>query len=343
MQENRRIVLAERPRYWMPTFNCFRLESGPVPEPGSGEVLLRTLWLSLEPYMYGRMKRASSQAEPVALGDVMVGATVGRVERSNHDGFREGELVIGFWGWQDYALSDGSRLRKLASPVELEHPSYALGVLGRSSGLAAFVALQELARPANGETVVVGTATGGLGQIAGQIAKLRGCRAVGIAGGEKKCRFAVEALGYDACISRTADDFPEQLRAACSDGIDSYIETVGGKVFEAVLPLLNINARMVVLGLMETYTATGLPKGPDRTMVFLNQIIFKRLQVFGLVGNDYYERLFDAFQEQMGAWIASGEVKPVEHIVESLEEAPRALQGIFEGRNFGKVVVRVGA
>ncbi|MDN5938238.1 MAG: zinc-binding dehydrogenase, partial [Salinisphaera sp.] len=256
--------------------------------------------------------------------------------------FQEGELVIGFWGWQDYALSDGSRLRKLSVEAELAHPSYALGVLGRSSGFAAYIAVEELIQPKAGETLVLGTATGALSQVAAQIAKLRGCRIVGASGSDERCRFAVSELGYDSCIPRGAKDLPHQLAAASPNGVDGYVETVGGVLLDAVLPLFNLNARLAVCGLMSMYTAAALPSGPDRTMVFLNQVIFKRLHVQGLVGNDYYRSHFASFQRAMSDWIQAGQVKPLEDVVESLEDAPRALQGIFEGRNLGKVVVRVG-
>lgn len=343
MTENRKITLVERPRYSMPTHNCFKLEHEPVPRPDDNELLIRTLWLSLDPYLHGRMKRISVQAEPVPLGEVMVGATVGRVEESNHPGYEVGGLVVGFWGWQDYVVSSGSGVQKLHTEMEREHPSYALGALSRTSGLGAYVGITEIAQPEPGETVVVGTATGGLGQIAGQLARLRGARTVGIAGSKKKCDFAVQELGYDACVSHKSNDFADELSAACPEGIDVYIETIGGNDLGAVLPLLNLHARMPIFGLMSMYAAQELPKGPDRTMLFLNQCIIKRLFVKGVVSNDYFQSHFGAFQRDMANWIRNGEIKVVEDVVDRLEDAPQALQDMFQtGNNLGKLVVRVG-
>lgn len=338
MEINRRIVLAERPRYIIPTVNCFRMEQGAVPVPQEGQVLLRTQWLSMDPYLLSKVKRASPQADPVALGDVMVGPTVGRVVTSKHPAYKAGDLVSGFWGWQDYAISDGTRMRKL--PLDLKRPSHMLGALGYS-GFGAYVALLELGAAKPGETAVIGTATGGLGQIAGQLAKLKGIRAVGIAGGPEKCRIATERFGYDACIDHHSRHFAEALKAACPKGVDVYVETIGGKVFDGVLPLFNLNARMVICGLMAMYAAGGLPPGPDRTMEVMNEVLLKRLQIKGMVTQDFMGRLYHDFKLQMISWINSGQIKPMEYIVEGLEQAPEALQGMFEGRNLGKPLVHV--
>jgi NADPH-dependent curcumin reductase len=232
---NRRIVLNARPR-GAPTAADFRLESDPVPIPGPGEVLLRTLYLSLDPYMRGRMSDGPSYAAPVGIGDVMVGGTVSRVDESRHGDFEVGTLVSGYGGWQDYSLSDGKGLKPLHR--EDAHPSRALGVLGMP-GFTAYMGLLDIGRPVAGETVVVAAASGAVGSVVGQVARIKGCTVVGIAGGEDKCRYVIDELGFDFCVDHRAEDLPGRLAAACPKGIDVYFESVGGAVFDAVLPLLN--------------------------------------------------------------------------------------------------------
>ncbi len=335
---NRRIVLAERPR-GAPTPANFRLEETPLPEPGNGEVLLRTLYLSLDPYMRGRMSDAPSYAPPVALGEVMVGGTVARVEASRHPGFREGDLVVAYSGWQEYAVSDGGGLMKL--DPGLPRPSYALGVHGMP-GFTAYMGLLDIGAPQAGETLVVGAATGAVGSVVGQIGKLKGCRVVGVAGGEEKCRFAREELGFDSCLDHRQPGLPERLAEACPAGVDIYYENVGGKVFDAVLPLLNAKARIPVCGLIAHYNAERLPEGPDRLPLLMGTILRKRLKVQGfIIFSDYGDR-FPEFLHQMSEWVQNGQIKYREDVVEGLERAPEALIGLLEGRNFGKLVVRVG-
>ena len=241
---NRRIVLNSRPT-GEPTLENFRLEELELQQPGASQVLLRTLYLSIDPYMRGRMSDAPSYAPSVAIGAVMVGATVSRVEHSRHPEYASGDLVLAASGWQDYSLSDGSGLRKLA--VHLRQPVRALGVLGMP-GFTAFVGLLDIGQPAPGETVVVAAASGGVGSVVGQLARLQGCRAVGIAGGPQKCRYVIEELGFDACIDHRQADLPQRLAAACPRGVDVYFENVGGAVFDAVVPLLNVHARVPVCG-----------------------------------------------------------------------------------------------
>jgi NADPH-dependent curcumin reductase CurA len=257
---NRRIVLNSRPR-GAPTADDFRIENDPVPKPEAGQVLLRTLYLSLDPYMRGRMSDGPSYAAPVAIGDVRVGGTVSRVQATRHDDFKVGELVLGYTGWQDYALSDGRGLTSI--PYAERHPSHVLGVLGMP-GFTAYMGLLDIGRPVAGETVVVAAASGAVGSVVGQIAKIKGCTVVGIGGGEDKCRYVVDELGFDFCVDHHADDVPGRLTAACPKGIDVYFESVGGGVFDAVLPLLNTKARIPVCGLIAAYNATELPPGPDR-------------------------------------------------------------------------------
>ncbi len=332
----RRIVLAKRP-VGSPSMDCFRLEEGPVPTAADGELLLQTLYLSLDPYMRGRMSDGPSYAEPVAVGGVMTGGTVSRVLESKATGFAAGDLVLGATGWQTHASVAAATMVKLntgGAPA-----SWALGVLGMP-GLTAYVGLLDLGRPQAGETVVVASATGPVGATVGQIAKLKGCRAVGIAGGPEKCAYAVAALGFDACLDHYSEDFPAQLALACPQGIDVYFENVGGKVLQAVLPLLNQSARMPVCGLIAWYNLTGLPPGGDHTPVLMRNILTKRLQVQGFIVSDHYHRLPD-FLRDMAGWVASGQVKYREEVVLGLENAPNAFLGLLQGRNFGKVVVKV--
>lgn len=254
--QNRRWVLASRP-HGAPVADNFRLEEQPIPAPAEGQVLLRTVWLSLDPYMRGRMSDAPSYSPPVEIGAVMVGGTVSRVETSRHPDYKEGEWVLGYSGWQEYELSDGQGLVKLGENPS--HPSWALGVLGMP-GFTAYMGLLDIGQPQAGETLVVAAATGPVGATVGQIGKIKGCRVIGVAGGEEKCRHAVDVLGFDACLDHHADDFDEQLAKACPQGIDVYYENVGGKVFDAVLPLLNTSARVPVCGLVSGYNATNLPE-----------------------------------------------------------------------------------
>jgi NADPH-dependent curcumin reductase CurA len=334
--ENRRIVLASRPS-GKPTVENFRLETVAVPAIGDGEVLLQTEFLSLDPYMRGRMNAGKSYAPPVELGAVMVGGTVSRVVESRNSAFAKGELVSAYAGWQDYAVSDGSDLMKL--DPRIPSPSYALGVLGMP-GLTAYVGLLDIGQPQAGDTVVLAAATGAVGSVVGQIAKLKGCRVVGIAGGAEKCQYAVEQLGYDACISHYDDDMAEQLANACPQGIDVYFENVGGSSWEAVMPLLNNFARIPVCGLIAHYNQTELPPGPDRMSQLQGLILTRSLKMQGFIVGNYRDRI-PAFVADMTGWLAEGKVKYREDLVEGLDNAPEAFLGLFSGNNFGKLVVRV--
>ncbi|WP_193162089.1 NADP-dependent oxidoreductase [Microbulbifer hainanensis] len=337
-ESNRRIVLASRPE-GAPQADNFRLEQVDIPQPADGEVLLRSVYLSLDPYMRGRMSDAPSYAEPVQVDDPMCGATVSRVVESRHPKFNQGDWVLAYSGWQDYEVSDGSGLMNLgASP---QHPSYTLGVLGMP-GFTAYMGLLDIGEPKEGETLVVAAATGPVGATVGQIGKIKGCRVVGVAGGAEKCRYAVEELGFDACIDHYADDFADQLAAACPKGIDVYFENVGGKVFDAVMPLLNTFARIPLCGLVSQYNATSLPEGPDRLGQLMGMSLVKRLKIQGFIIFDYQDR-FGEFFPQMSEWVASGKIKYREEIVDGLEQAPEAFMGLLQGKNFGKLVIRVGA
>ncbi len=334
---NRRIVLDRRPS-GAPTAADFRIETADVPQPAAGQVRLRTLLLSLDPYMRGRMSDAPSYAAPVGIGEVMVGGTVSVVDASTHPDFKPGDRVLSMSGWQDYALSDGSGLMRL--PKDDPQPSRALGVLGMP-GFTAYMGLLDIGQPQAGETVVVAAASGAVGSAVGQIAKLKGCRAVGIAGGEAKCRYVVDELGFDACIDHHADDLPARLAAACPKGIDVYFENVGGAVFDAVLPLLNARARVPVCGLIASYNNTDLPPGPDRLGLLVGTLLRKRIKMQGFIIFEDYAPRYREFATAMRAWVDDGKVKFREDIVDGLERAPEAFIGLLQGRNFGKLVIRV--
>ena len=333
---NRRIVLASRPE-GEPTPENFRLETAPAPRPGEGEVLLKTLWLSLDPYMRGRMSAAQSYAKPVEVGGVMEGGTVSEVVESRSGAFGPGDIVLSRAGWQAYAVSNGQGLRKLdpaAAPIQT-----AIGVLGMP-GLTAYAGLLTIGQPKAGETLAVAAASGPVGATVGQIAKLKGCRTVGIAGGPDKCRFLLDELGFDAAVDHRAPDFADALKAACPDGIDIYFENVGGEVFRAVLPLLNPFARMPVCGRIANYSDTAPPPGPDRSVALMANVLTKRLRIQGFIVTDYAAQEAD-FQRDVGAWIREGRLKYREDVVEGLERAPEAFMGLLKGRNFGKLLVKV--
>ena len=335
---NRQLVLAKRPK-GAPTKDTLKLVETSIPSAGMKQMLLRTQYLSLDPYMRGRMSDAPSYAAPVEIGDVMVGGTVAQVVASQIDGFSEGDWVLSFNGWQDYALSDGMGITNLGrSP---KHPSWALGILGMP-GFTAWAGLTRIGAPKAGETIAVAAATGPVGATVGQIGKLMGCRVLGVAGGPEKCAYAVDELGFDACIDHKAPDFAEQLAKASPKGIDVYFENVGGKVLDAVIPLLNPHARVPVCGLVSQYNATELPAAPDRLNWLMGQILRKKLKFQGFIIFDDFGHLYPEFAKEMAAWIESGKIKYREEIIDGLENAPRAFAGLLKGENFGKRVIRVG-
>ncbi|EPU5977381.1 NADP-dependent oxidoreductase [Vibrio vulnificus] len=333
---NRQIVLASRP-VGAPTAENFTLKQSDIPTPAQGEMLLRSVYLSLDPYMRGRMSDAKSYAKPVGIDEVMVGGTVCQVEVSNHAEFEVGEWVLAYTGWQDYAISNGEGLIKLGK--QPSHPSYALGVMGMP-GFTAYMGLLDIGQPKEGDTLVVAAATGAVGSMVGQIGKLKGCRVIGIAGGEEKCQFAKETLGFDECIDHKATDFAEQLAKVCHNGIDIYFENVGGKVFDAVMPLLNTGARIPLCGLISQYNATSLPEGPDRMSMLMAQLLIKRIKMQGFIIFDDYGHRYGEFAADMSQWLAQGKIHYREHLVQGLENAPDAFIGLLEGKNFGKMVVQ---
>lgn len=335
--QNRRIVLASRPT-GAPSESDFRLESQPLPEPGAGEMLLRTVYLSLDPYMRGRMSDAASYAKPVDVGAVMVGGTVSRVVRSNTDGFFKGDWVLSGNGWQDYAVAAARQVKRL-DPAE-GPPHLALGVLGMP-GFTAYMGLLDIGQPKPGETVVVAAATGPVGATVGQIARIKGCRVVGIAGGPEKTRYLRDTLGFDEAVDHRAPDFAAQLQAACPEGIDVYFENVGGPVFEAILPLLNSRARIPLCGLVSQYNATDGATDEQRLAPFMRTILTKRLRIQGFIIFDDYGSHYGSFAREMGQWLREGKIQHREDIVHGLEHAPRAFQGLLQGKNFGKLIVQV--
>jgi hypothetical protein len=315
-----------------PKESDFEMVEGPVPEPSEGEVLTRTLFLSLDPYMRGRMSDTKSYSAPVPIGGVMVGRTIGEVVASGDSGYAAGDIVVGFGNWQDYALVRGKTLRKV-DPA-LAPVTTALGVLGMP-GHSAYVGLLDIGQPQPGETVVVSAASGAVGSLVGQIAKIKGCRVVGIAGGDAKCRYVVDELGFDACIDHRALDFAAALARACPKGVDVNFESVGGAVLQAIWPLLNDFARVVVCGLVAHYNdATAAPSAD------LRSVLIKRLAVRGFIITDHSARVGD-FLRDVSAWLREGRVKYREDIVDGLEHAPEAFIGLLQGRNFGKLLVRV--
>jgi NADPH-dependent curcumin reductase len=335
---NRRLVLAARP-VGEPTADTLRLESTAVPVPKPGQMLLRTQYLSLDPYMRGRMSDAPSYSAPVAVGAVMEGGTVAQVVTSQVDGFAVGDWVLSYSGWQDFALSDGNGLTHLGR--DPAHPSWALGIMGMP-GFTAWAGLTQIGQPKPGETVCVAAATGPVGATVGQIAKLMGCHVVGVAGGPDKCAHAVQVLGFDACIDHKSPNFPAGLKAAVPNGIDVYFENVGGAVFDAVVPLLNTGARIPVCGLVSGYNATGLPDSPDRMGWLMGQILRKRLTLRGFIIFQDFGDLYPQFAKAMGDWLDAGKMQYREEIIEGLEAAPAAFIGLLRGDNFGKRVIRVG-
>jgi NADPH-dependent curcumin reductase len=327
----RQILLRRRP-VGLPGPDDFDLVETPIPDVPDGEVLRRTIYLSLDPYMRGRMSDAPSYATPVAIGQPIVGHTVSQVVASNNPEFAPGDVVAGYDGWREYAVSKGTDLRKLnpvAPPI-----STALGVLGMP-GMTAYVGLLDIGQPKAGETVVVSAASGAVGSIVGQIARINGCRAVGVAGSAEKCAYVVDELGFDACVNYKAGDFRAQLAATCPNGIDIYFENVGGAVFRAVLTLLNQNARIPLCGLIADYNATEPERGPN-----LRPLLVKRAMIKGFIVSDYRERTPD-FLRDCSTWLFEGRLKYREDIVDGLENAPAALLKLFDGTNFGKLIVRV--
>ncbi len=333
----RQIVLSARPQ-GRPKPSDFRLEETAIPTPSDGQILLKVQYLSLDPYMRGRMDDRKSYAKPVPLGGVMEGESVALVIASKHPAYSEGDLVLARTGWRTHALTDRADLRKLdpaVAPV-----TTGLGVLGMP-GFTAYGGLRVIGKPKPGETVVVAAASGPVGSLVGQLAKIAGARAVGIAGGSEKCTYVKDELRFDAAIDHRDPDFAAKLAAACPNGIDVYFENVGGAVWQAVLPLLNKFGRVPVSGLIAQYNGVGKGDGTDRLPATMREILSRSLTVRGFINYEFAEQHYAEFLREVGAGIADGRIRYREDIVDGLEKAPEAFIGMLEGHNFGKLIVRV--
>ncbi len=329
-ETNLQVLLASRPTGWVEEGN-FKIVETPVPEPGPGQVLVRNRYLSLDPYMRGRMNEAKSYAAPAAIGAVMIGGTAGEVVKSLHPNFDVGDRVVGYLGWQRYGLSDGTMLAKVdATAVPL---SAYLGVLGMP-GVTAWVGLTDICAPRPGETVVVTAASGAVGSVVGQLAKIRGARAVGIAGGAEKCRYVAEELGFDACVDYKAGSFREDLKAAVSEGIDCLFENVGGEIFDTLLARMNPFSRIAVCGLISQYNSEPHP------MKNIGSVLMNRIKMQGFIVSEHLERWPVALQE-LGEHVAAGRIKYRETVAVGLRSAPAALIGLLRGQNFGKQIVKL--
>jgi len=328
---NTRVLLARRPE-GEPVDADFRFVEEPVPALARGQVLLRTRYLSLDPYMRGRMSAARSYAKSVEIGEMMVGGAVSEVMDSKNDAFRKGDFVLGYTGWQTEHVNTGEGLRKLdpsAAPL-----TYALGVLGMP-GQTAYCALLDIGKPQPGETVVISSASGAVGSVAGQIAKIKGCRAIGIAGSDEKCRYVTDELGFDACINRRTEDLDAALKTHCPDGIDVYYDNTGGPILQAVMRQLRLHARIAIVGMIDQYNARTAPPGPN-----LRPMLTMRATMQGFLVGDHQAHAA-AFERDVGAWLREGKIRYREDVVEGLQNAPRALIGMLRGENFGKLIVKV--
>lgn len=330
---NRQVQLRRRPN-GLPQPEDFAIVEIPVPQPGPGELLVRTHFLSLDPYMRGRMNDGKSYAAPTPLDAVMPGGTVGEVVASNDPSIAVGSIVTGGGGWQEFAVLNARSVRVV--DASLAPISTAVGVLGMP-GHTAWYGLNVIGRPQAGQTVVVGAATGAVGSVVGQLARLAGCRVVGVAGSDAKCAHAVYDLGFDACVNHRSHDvasLSDALRQACPDGIDIYFENVGGATLAAVLPNLNHGARIPLCGLISRYN------GEDQTPVNLGPLLSNRVTLQGFIISDHPE-IFPAFFAEVAPRVQSGQLRYREDIVDGLANAPRAFMRLFSGENFGKLVVRI--
>ena len=334
MAVNRQITLAARPEGY-PKPSDFKLVEGPVPEPKDGQMLVRALWLSLDPYQRGRMSAARSYAASIEIGAPIIGGIVGRVETSHNPRFAAGDIVEGWLGWQDYALSDGHDVRKVdpgLAPIQT-----ALGVLGMP-GMTAYFGLLEIGRPRPGDTVVVSAASGAVGSLVGQIAGIMGCRVVGTAGRDDKVAWLTDEVGFDAAINYRTADIDRAIAAACPNGVDVYFDNVGGAVTEAVLRNLARFARVAICGQISQYNLTQAALAPSG----LRFLLVKQARMEGFLVFQFADR-YDEGRRRMAAWLRAGRIKYREDVVEGLENAPEAFIGLMQGRNFGKLLIRVAA
>ncbi len=331
MPVNRAWTLASYPAGWVTEQN-FKLVESPVPSPKEGEVLVKNLWLSLDPYMRGRMSQQKSYVKGVEIGDVMTGETAGEVVESRHPGFKPGDKVTAPSGWQLYCCLKGELLNKVdASKVPL---SYFLGCLGMP-GRTAYFGMKDICAPKAGETVLVSAASGAVGSVVGQLAKAWGCRAVGIAGGQAKCDYVVKELGFDACVDYKAGKLFDELKAACPKGVDAYFENVGGEILDTVLRLMNLKSRIAVCGLISEYNATE-PYG----LKSFRSVLVNRIRIQGMIVFDWLER-YPEGNKALLALVVAGKLKYRESVLEGFDKAPRGLIGLLKGENFGKQLVKL--
>ncbi|KJS31452.1 MAG: 2-alkenal reductase [Desulfatitalea sp. BRH_c12] len=330
-ETNTQVLLKQRPVGAVQERH-FEVVHKPVPVTGPGQICVRNHYLSLDPYMRGRMSDAKSYAQPVAIGDVMVGGTVGEVVESRHPDFKAGDAVLGYFGWQLFGVSDGTGITKIEKG-DLPLSAY-LGVLGMP-GVTAYIGLMDIGHPKAGETVVVSAASGAVGSVVGQIAKLQGCRAVGIAGGERKCRYVTEELGLDACVDYKAGSLSENLQKAIPDGVDVYFDNVGGPIFDAVLDRMNPFGRIPVCGMISQYNAVE-PYAVKK----MHNVLIQRLTIRGFIVSDHAARWVDALTD-IENWLRQGRLKFRESITEGLENAPAAFIGLLSGKNFGKQLIKL--
>jgi len=330
---NKQITLAQRPN-GLPKESDFRLAESPVPTPSAGEILVRALYLSVDPYMRGRMNDVKSYAPPIKIGEVMVGGAVGQVMESQNPKFQKGDIVEGFFGWQTHAVSDGKGVRKI--DPNLAPISTALSVMGMP-GLTAYFGLLEIGKPLAGETVLISGAAGAVGSVVGQIAKIKGCHVIGVAGSDEKVDYLVGGLGFDAAFNyKTTEDYFKKLKELCPDGIDVYFDNVGGAITDAALKLINVKARVCVCGQISQYNLAKPEMGPR----FLWKLIERRARVEGFLVFQFADRYAEGLR-QLAEWHKDGKVKIREDIVEGIENAPRAFIGMLEGRNTGKQLVKI--
>jgi NADPH-dependent curcumin reductase CurA len=329
-ETNRQILLASRPTGWVEESN-FRLVESPLPQIADGQVLVRNHFLSLDPYMRGRMNDAKSYAQPVKLGDVMVGGTAGEVIESKNPKFKVGDKVVGYLGWQLYGVSDGAMLQKVDDRV-IPLSAY-LGPVGMP-GVTAWYGLMDICRPKAGETVVVTAASGAVGSVVGQLAKMKGCRAVGVAGGAEKCRYVVDELGFDACVDYKAGKLWQDIKAATPDGIDCLFENVGGEIFDTLLGRMNAFSRIALCGLIAQYNTEPYP------MRNIGSVLINRIKMQGFIVSEHLERWPVALAE-LGQGVAGGKIKYRETVAQGLENAPQAFIGMLKGANLGKQLVKL--
>ena len=331
---NRRWLLTNRPA-GEPSESDFEIVEGPIPQPGEGQFVARALYLSLDPYMRGRMRDVKSYAPPAALGEVMIGGVVSQIVDSNNAAFAENDIVQGNFGWQEYAVSDGADVHRVDG--SLAPISTALGVLGMP-GMTAYFGLLEVGQPVSGETVVVSAASGAVGGVVGQIAKINGCRAVGIAGGGEKCAYLTDVLGFDAAVDyKAGPDLRAALNGACPDGIDVYFDNVGGATLDIVLSLINLHARIAICGMISEYNLIAPELAPRPTRALL----VNRARMQGLLVHDWADRRAEGIA-QMASWIKAGELVYKEDAIDGIENMPAAFLRLLRGENFGKQLIKAG-